>query len=283
MFEERPKAALLGRRDTVQFWPAGVPIFAGIQIAGLLDPFSGRAVESIEAALALAARVAGGDHFFDHRRIPVDGVERVVLGQGAGEAGQNMRHEVEPHHVEEPEDTGLGDSHGAADHRIRLLDGDLIVDRRDDRVLQPVGADAVGDEARRVFAVDDRLAETQVGERAHPIRRPGRRLRPDDELQQAHIAGRIEEVGDQEVALQARRHAVGQGGKRYGGGVRRDDGAVLADGVDLGIEVAFDVDPFDHRLDDPIAVGQAIQVILDIARRDALGVASVHKGGGIGL
>ena len=25
VFEERPKAALLGRRDTVQFWPAGVP------------------------------------------------------------------------------------------------------------------------------------------------------------------------------------------------------------------------------------------------------------------
>ena len=63
----------------------------------------------------------------------------------------------------------LGDADRAAHDGVRFLDGQAEIERRVDRRLHPVDADAVGDEAGRVLGMDDRLAQPHVAECA---RRP---------------------------------------------------------------------------------------------------------------
>ena len=86
---------------------------------------------------------------------------------------------------------------------VDLFDIEAIVLRRRHRALDPEGAEPVGDETRCVLAVDDPLAETRVGE----VTDGGERLRPrlgiGDHLEQAHVARRIEEMGDQEIPAKA--------------------------------------------------------------------------------
>ena len=54
----------------------------------------------------------------------------------------------------------------------------------------------------------------------------------------------------------------------------------LADGVDFAIERLFDVQAFDHGFDDPIAVGDVGEVVLEIAGRHELGRARRHERSG---
>ena len=90
-------------------------------------------------------------------------------------------------------------------------------------------------------------------------------------------------MGDAEVAGKAVGQTVGQQRQRNGRGVGRDHRAILADRLDLGIEVLLDVQALDDRLDDPVAIGQLAQVILDIAGGHQLGGALRHEGGGVGF
>ena len=81
--------------------------------------------------------------------------------------------------------------------------------------------------------------------------RPGRRA--GDHLQQPHVARRIEEMGDQEVAPEALRQVPGQIGQRDGRGVRGDDAARAADGLQPLVERLLGRRLLDDRLDDPVA------------------------------
>ena len=283
MFHERPQAALLGGGDAVELGARSIAVFARVKVARLFDPFAGAAVEVVEATLALAACIAGLDHRLDQFGLAIDGVKWIVLVERAGEAAQHVRHQVESDQIEQPEDAGFGNPHRPADHRVGLLDRDAVFDRRDDGALQPVGADPVGDETRRVVAVDHRLAERYVEEgakRFDPVRRD---VRAANQFQQPHVARRVEEMGDQEVATKEVRHAFRQGRERNGRCVGGDERSILAHRFQLLIERAFDIGSLDDRLDDPVAVGHAVEMIIDIAGRDAFGVALVHKGRGIGL
>ena len=54
-------------------------------------------------------------------------------------------------------------------------------------------------------------------------------------------------------------------------------------GVDLLVERLLDVQALDHRLDDPVAVFEHIEVVVDIAGGDQAGVALGHERRRIGL
>ena len=70
---------------------------------------------------------------------------------------------------------------------------------------------------------------------------PGRRA--GDHLQQPHVARRVEEMGDQEVAAEASPAAPSsQLGQRDGRGVRGDDRARLPDGLEPRVERLLDVE-----------------------------------------
>ena len=272
-----------GLLDALQPRAPGGSVRAGGEVAHLLLFRLRIGLEPVEAALALAADVAGLDHLSDERGLVVDRVEGVALGQRLLQAAAHQRHQVEAHQVDQAKHAGLGNADGAAQHGVRLLHRHPVLDRRAHRGHQPVSADAVGDEARRVVAGHHALAELAVGEVAnvdHRIR-PGFRSR--HHLQQPHVARRVEEVGDEEVPRERLRQAVEQDAGRDGRGVGRDDRARLPNRIDLAVDGLLGVHLLDHRLDDPVGIAQEAEVVLDIAGGDALGVRLRHEGRGISL
>src|SRR3546814_196329 len=126
--------------------------------------------------------------------------------------------------------------------------------------------------------MNDALAKDAVAENGYLRDRLRPRLLAGDQLQQRHVARRVEEVGDEEVAGEALRQAFGQQRQRQCRGVGRDDRAVLAHALETLVEVAFHLGIFQHRLDDPVAVGELVYVVLQIARRDQPGGALPHEG-----
>ncbi len=64
--------------------------------------------------------------------------------------------------------------------------------------------------------------------------------------------------------------------RRVGG----DDRAGLAVCVDLAIDVLLDADVFLHGLDDPVAIPELAQIVLQVAARDEAGPARVNKARG---
>ena len=254
-------------------------VLAGGQIDRLLDPLPALAPQPVEPALALAAGVAAGDHAPQHLGHLHVAAQVVVRRQQGVHAPGDVGHQVEADEVEEPEHPGLRDPRGRPQRRIRLLDPEPRRDRLDERALQPEHPDAVGDEPRRVLALHHPLAEAPVGEPAKPLHeiRPG--LGAAHDLQQPHVAGRIEEMGDGEVPPQSLRSAFHEPGERDRGGVRGDDGAGAADRVEPRVEVALHVQALHHRLDDPVRFRHPRQVVVEVAGVDAAGRAPVHEGG----
>ncbi len=127
------------------------------------------------------------------------------------------------------------------------------------------------------------LAEPDVAELLEGLDRVGPRLGPAHDLQEPHVARRVEEMRDAEIPLEALRHALDEVAERDGRGVGGDDRALLAVPLDLLVGRALHGQILEHHLDDPVALRQQIQVILKIAGRHLPGVARMHEGRGVRL
>ena len=105
-----------------------------------------------------------------------------------------------------------------------------------------------------------------------------------DQLEQVHVPRREEEVGAQEAPLDV----VGQ---RIEAIAFTDRPEELVDTMVFGPmclatrleQVLLDVETLDHRLHDPVDVGQLRQVVVEVARGEQLGAAGVSEGGGTPL
>ena len=134
-----------------------------------------------------------------------------------------------------------------------------------------------------VLAADDALAQgdvAELGDRGKCVRRG---VRTGSDFQQPHVARRIEEMGDQEIAAERLAHAVRQHLQRDGGGVGTDGAAGAAYGFQFAIQRLLDVGAFQHRFDDPVAVGQLAQVVFKVAGLDQPRGTVVHERRGFGL
>src|SRR3546814_14738387 len=96
------------------------------------------------------------------------GLVGVVRRQRPCQRGIDLRHEVEPDEIEQAEHTSLRNAERSPHDGVGLLLREAALDRFPHRALQPEGADAVGDEARRVVAMNDALANDAVAENGHP-------------------------------------------------------------------------------------------------------------------
>ena len=144
-----------------------------------------------------------------------------------------MRHQVDADQVEQAEQAGGGEAHHLAGDRVGLLDGEPVIQGGVDARLHPHHADAVGDKARRVVAANDAFAQLHVAEPGQRFGHLGRCVPAGDQLQQAHIARRVEEMGDGEIAPERLRPALDQVRERDRRGVGGDDRARLPHGFQL--------------------------------------------------
>ena len=66
-------------------------------------------------------------------------------------------------------------------------------------------------------------------------------------------------------------------------GVGGDDGAGLADGFDFLQQRALDVEILDDGFDDPVDVGEFLEVVFEVADGDQAGERRVEESGGLGF
>ena len=183
------------------------------------------------------------------------------------EARHDVRHQVQADQIRQPEDAGLRQSHRLAAHRVCFLDAQPMLQRLVHGAVHEERADAIRDEARRILADHDPLAQARV---AHGVERLGHRrprLRSAHEFQQPHVARRIEEVRDREVGAERLALPRDQRVERNRGGVRRDDAAGPAGGIETAVERRLDRRILEHGLDDPIHFVQRLEIILHVAGR----------------
>ena len=62
-----------------------------------------------------------------------------------------------------------------------------------------------------------------------------------------------------------------------------DEGSGGAMGLDPLVKLLFDVQPFHHHLQDPIAVGHFVQVVVKVARFNPARKSLAVDGGGLGF
>ena len=187
----------------------------------------------------------------------MDAAEVVALRQRGQHGQRHQRHDVDAHQIEQAEHPGLGNADRPV-HRVGFLDRQAIVERFVDGDGDPVATDAVGDEARRVLRPHHALAEphiAQLGQRLHRVRP---RIRSLHDLQQAHVARRIEEMGDAEVAPE---RVDCSSTKARSGMVD-----VLEDTIEPGLRTgsmpivqrALGAEVFDDRFDNPVAFAKSV-------------------------
>ena len=213
----------------------------------------------------------------------MQGAVGIALRQAGEQAAGDMRHQVQPDEIQQAEDARPGHAHGPPGHGIGFLDREAQLRGVVHRRLHPQRADAVGDEARRVLRHYHRLAEAPVGGLADGGEHARIGPRAGHHLQQPHVARRVEEMRDQEMPRAFRRHSLGQRLQRDGGGVGGQHRPRLHHPVEPRIEFALGLQPLGDRLHHPVAIGEEVEVALQLARLHQLRRAAMHEGSRIGL
>ncbi len=211
MFNDRLEAALLAGIGALKVRFYAGRVFTGFEVDALLDFRRAVFAQAIEAARTFAADPALLEHSRNHGNFTRDRDIRVRLGQQRKHGLGQMRHQVDANEILKAEDAGFGNSERARSDGVGFVTGKAKVERFDHGVLHPIDADAIADEARRIFRDHNALAEAHVTEVAHHRQRILARFRSAHDLKQAHIARRVEEVRDHEV----RNHALGHAARQF--------------------------------------------------------------------
>ncbi len=213
------------------------------------------ALLAVEARAGLLAERALGDQRRHHLRHVEVRVPGIVLERVAHRA-DHVRGRVQTDDVHGAEGRALR----TADRRAGQRVDDVVTQagtfgvhhRRDDRKH----ADAVGDEVRRVLGAHHALAERGHHEPLELVEQPRLGVRAGDQLEQMHVARRIEEVHAAEARADRRGQHLRQRRERQPRGVGREDRVGCEVRHDLRVEIALPVEAFGDRLDHQVALGE---------------------------
>ena len=104
-----------------------------------------------------------------------------------------------------------------------------------------------------------------------------------DQLDQMHVARRIEKVDAAETVAQIFRESLRKLVDRQAGGVGREDGLRAEVRRDLFVQVGFPVDALGDRLDHQVALPQFFQMLFVIGRMDIAEFGWASGGRGLEL
>ena len=234
---------------------------------------------AVKARARLVAEIAARGDVVENGRAVAEGLF-IVRDLGRGHVVDRVHADVQPHEVEQLEGALLGPEDQIARQRVGLGKAAAAVRRRVHDRGQRHGADAVGDKARRVLAADRRFAEAVAEQRLDPAQDRLARLLVGDQLDKVHIAHGVEEMDAEEAALPLLAEALRDRGDRDVRGVGADDRVLARVLEDEGGRALLDGEVLRHGLDDQIAAGEQLGVLLLIraehAGADALFVRALH-------
>jgi len=151
----------------------------------------------VEAALGLVAQPLELHHLV-HEGQGQEGLPGLIVRHRLVEVLHDVVASIQADQVQGPEDGTAGTAHGLADHRVHLVDLQPLLHHEPHGVGDVEHTDPVAHKVGNVLADHNALAKDPLPERDHVVYHFLLRLFPRNDLQELHIAGRIEEVGAQE-------------------------------------------------------------------------------------
>jgi hypothetical protein len=154
--------------------------------------------------------------------------------------------------------------------RVHFFNGQTLLQHQRGCREHHRNADAVGDEVGGVVGNDHQLAQVAVGEGGKGDCDGRIGFGGGDDFEQAHGTRRIEKMRCEETVA-VRGKAGGDLADRQAGGIGGEHGMrgqVRHNAVEQG---SFDGQIFCHCFDDPVAVGQLGQIVLEVAGSDERG------------
>ena len=195
----------------------------------------------------------------------------------------HMAENVEADQIDGAEGGRLGPSHGLSGERVDFFNGQAHFLHQPNHVQHREGADAVANEVGRVFGDDDTFAQAHVAEVSDGIDRRAICLGRGDDFQQPHVTRWIEEVRAKPGPAKVVGESFSDLADGQAAGVGGDDRAGLADGFHFPQQRPLDVEVLDHGFDDPVDVGELLDVVFEIAHRHQPGERRFHEGGRLGF
>ena len=186
------------------------------------------------------------------------------------EVVRHVNEDVEAGDVDSPECRALRPSDCRAGHRVDLFDRIVSGRKRFENPHKAVHGHVVGDEPRRISGNDGVFSQTAIREITNGFEYCRVGFRRRNEFEQREVSRRVEEMRAEpvtpEIAATALRQSCDGQSRRVGA----DDRTRPAHGVDALQQRAFRVWLFDDRFDDPVRLCDALQILVEAARLDAI-------------
>src|SRR5262249_17921884 len=149
----------------------------------------------VESAFGLVAEHLALQHFLEKlRQLEVRALVFNVFEQVAHYGTQN----IQTHEIDSAEGGRLGPATGAGE-RVDFLYAEIHLLHQAENVQAGKCANAVSDEVGRVLGVDNSLAHAHITEMRNGLDCGGIGFRGGNDLQQAHVTRRVEEMGAEPV------------------------------------------------------------------------------------
>ena len=221
----------------------------------------------VEAAARLVAELSGGHQGVEHPRW-----QRKIFSGRTTDALGDVGEHVESREVSGTERGGACATDERAGEAVHFIDAQSVLLHASHRADHAIHAQTIGDKAGHVFGDHDPLAQRTLGELARGSDHRRVRVRSRNDLEQVHVARRIEEVGAEKAATEFFAATFEQHRHRNARCVRRYDRRGLHQRFDARKQLLLRFGEFDDRFADPVALGEELEMIL--------GVAGAHAGGG---
>jgi hypothetical protein len=188
----------------------------------------------------------------------------LVVGNGIVQVTGDVGHHVNADLIEQSEASSVGTPDQWAGERIDLFYLITMLQGVIEQDLPGVYKDSVADEVRTIFAHDHPFAQTFFGKPAESGYDNLVGIITGNDLEQAQIARRIEEVAPEEVAAKCFAASFCNDTNRNARGIRGDNSGWFAYRFETGHEGLLGADLLDNRFNDPITFGQSMKIVLGI-------------------
>ena len=255
----------------------GRAVFEGgeIEDEALIFAVIGTADFLVEALPGFVAEPAALEQFVENRG-------ELAASDALREVGGNVGEDVDADEIGEAKCSGARPADGGTGERVDFFDSKPCSSIRFGGVEHDRDADAIGDEVGRVVREDDLLAEHAIGEGGEGGDDGGIGVGSGNDFEEAHVARRIEEVRAEE-AVSDRRECGGDLRDGQAGGVGGEKRVRSEVRKDAGKQRGFDFEIFGDGFDDPVALGEFGQIVVEGAGGDERGERRLKKGGGLGF
>ena len=173
----------------------------------------------------------------------------------------------------------FGAAHGRTEQGVHFRNGHPVFEHQLHGFYDALDADPVADEVRGVFGPHDAFTQNPFAIVRHEIQNFRQGLFAGDDFKQLHVSDGVEKMGAQKMLPELFAEPFGHGLERNPGCVGRDNGSSLSDRLDALEKILFDLEVFNHDLDNPVATGKFVKIIFKVADGDQVYIFLLHEQG----